>query len=153
MEMGGQLTPRLLHLWERTPVLIEQDARWVPEPIWTFRRRENLLYLPGFEPRIVRLAAQSQYRLRNSISGRLGESNQKLTGKNSVTIRLEQQMYRRSCTMQMTSRSSFQISTGTCTWKLPRTQRLHDTYKDYLTLNVHCHHLLLILQFWHPLSP
>jgi len=39
------------------PVLIEQEVRWDPDPIWTFWRRENLLHLLGFKPWIIQPAA------------------------------------------------------------------------------------------------
>jgi len=37
------------HLGHRTPLLIEEDARWAPEPVRMVWRSENLLTLLGFE--------------------------------------------------------------------------------------------------------
>jgi hypothetical protein len=48
MEVMVSFTPG-----EGAPVLIEEEARWVPQPVWTFRELKNILPLPVFEPRIV----------------------------------------------------------------------------------------------------
>jgi hypothetical protein len=45
-------TPRPLYSQEGTPVLIEQETGWTPEPVWTVFG-EKLLPLPEFEPRNV----------------------------------------------------------------------------------------------------
>jgi hypothetical protein len=46
------ITLRPLYLWERTPVPLEKEARWAPESVWMFWRRESLPPLPGFEHHI-----------------------------------------------------------------------------------------------------
>jgi len=38
---------------ERTPIRIEYEAVWAPEPVWTFWRKINPRSLPGIEPRII----------------------------------------------------------------------------------------------------
>jgi len=53
----GHFTPR-----NETPVPIEQGG-WVPKPVSTCQRIENLLPLRGVEPRAVQPVA---YRLRHS---------------------------------------------------------------------------------------
>jgi hypothetical protein len=37
----------------KNPVLIEQEAGWAPEMLWTFGRRKSLLLLMRFKPWIV----------------------------------------------------------------------------------------------------
>jgi hypothetical protein len=34
---------------KNSPVHIQMEAEWVPEPVWSLWRRENVLALPGFE--------------------------------------------------------------------------------------------------------
>ena len=46
---------------EGAPVLIEQEAGWAPQPVWTFRELKNILPLPVFEPRIVQPVAWTLY--------------------------------------------------------------------------------------------
>lgn len=47
-------TLRLLYSRKRTPVPLEQQARWTSELVWTsFMEKQNLLPLPGFKHRIV----------------------------------------------------------------------------------------------------
>jgi hypothetical protein len=50
-------TPRPLYLWERTPVLIEQDGGWAPESLDGFGEEKNPLPLLGFESRTVQTVA------------------------------------------------------------------------------------------------
>jgi hypothetical protein len=38
---------RLLFSQKRSPVPIEWEAGWTPEPVWSFERREKFLELPG----------------------------------------------------------------------------------------------------------
>lgn len=53
MEMSGPIHfPSALTLGKQSPVTIVQTPGWSPEKIWTFRRRKNLSFLPGIEPRI-----------------------------------------------------------------------------------------------------
>jgi hypothetical protein len=51
MEVSGKLhTPAVLHT-AKTAVLIEQEAGWAPEAIWTFWITEmSVAPLQGFEP-------------------------------------------------------------------------------------------------------
>jgi hypothetical protein len=41
---------------ERTPLLTEKEARWVPEPVWTVLENTNSLTLLEFESRTPQLA-------------------------------------------------------------------------------------------------
>ena len=41
------VTPRSLYPCEITPAPIEWEAGWSPEPVWTFRKRENCLVPAG----------------------------------------------------------------------------------------------------------
>jgi hypothetical protein len=43
-----------------TPVPIGQEVGWAPETVWTQRLQENLLPLPGIEPRSSGRPARSQ---------------------------------------------------------------------------------------------
>jgi hypothetical protein len=43
-------TPVVSSLAKRTPLAIKYEAGWASELVWTFRRRENLIPLPGIEP-------------------------------------------------------------------------------------------------------
>jgi len=45
------------HLGHRIPLLIEEDARWAPEPVRIIWKSENLLPLLGFESRTVQSIA------------------------------------------------------------------------------------------------
>jgi hypothetical protein len=52
LEVGGQLhDPATLPTRKEPPVPIGQEVVWPPEPVWTLRRREKFLTLPGIEPR------------------------------------------------------------------------------------------------------
>ena len=65
MEVNGQL---------HAPVPIVLEAPCAPELIW---RRENLLPLPGFEPRTVQHAAKSLYRQLAQVSPVLLSENER----------------------------------------------------------------------------
>jgi hypothetical protein len=47
------ITPRQLYLRETTPVPKEYETWCALEPVWTFRKGENLLLLLEFETRNV----------------------------------------------------------------------------------------------------
>ena len=51
--VSGNIKPWQIYRWEITPVFIEQKAGWVPEPVWSFWRCENLAPLPEFAPRTI----------------------------------------------------------------------------------------------------
>jgi hypothetical protein len=52
----GYFTPR-----ERTTVLIEQEAQWTVEPVWTFWSIKYLLLLLGFESWTVQPVATTNF--------------------------------------------------------------------------------------------
>jgi hypothetical protein len=52
MEVNSQLhAPAALFPRKESLMLIEQKAGWAPEPVWKLKIRENVLPLPGKEPR------------------------------------------------------------------------------------------------------
>ena len=53
--------PTAISLEKEHPILIEYEARWVPESIWTFWREENPLPITEIEPRIVLIHLQRLY--------------------------------------------------------------------------------------------
>jgi len=57
MMVSGQLHILAALPLGKNPVPIEWESRWVPDLVWTFSRKENLLPLVGLEPRTVQLAA------------------------------------------------------------------------------------------------
>jgi len=65
MEVIGQLHASAgLPPGKEPPVLIEQEAWWAPQPVWTLRIREISLPRPGIEPRTVQPVAYSLSRQR-----------------------------------------------------------------------------------------
>jgi hypothetical protein len=42
----------------KSPILIKQEAGWAPEPVKTFLRKQNCLFLPEFETLTVQPIAR-----------------------------------------------------------------------------------------------
>jgi hypothetical protein len=63
MEVSGKLHALAALPTVRTPLPIEQQAQYAPEPVWMFWRREDLLPLQVSKPQIIQHIAQFLYQL------------------------------------------------------------------------------------------
>ena len=52
-QLGTRWNPRPLCPRERTPVPIEEEVGWVPEPVWTMTRRQNPLTPVGIRALVL----------------------------------------------------------------------------------------------------
>jgi hypothetical protein len=69
MKVSEQLyiTAALL-LGQETLGPTREDARWAPEPVWTLRRRKNLLPFLGIEPQFYGCSEQHEKNVKHKLS-------------------------------------------------------------------------------------
>jgi len=59
--LAVKFRPQQLFLCEITPIPIEYEVGWAPEPVSTFWRKKNFFPPVGFDPRTVQPIARSPY--------------------------------------------------------------------------------------------